>query len=193
MSVYIRTRIPKTYQKQPIISRLVSRYSLNVNIVAALLGTHDRNDGWVDLELQGNSQQVEAGLAYLRTLNIEIFQLTLKHLLDARINKSQSLNITDTDVSRQIHTATEEPNDLTIEEGQTTRTKFQVCIPENYRAQPVIAELVSHYGLTVNITSALLGADTQDDGWFDLELWGRRKQILFGLRYLKQLGLQVWL
>ncbi len=193
MSVYIRTRIPKTYQKQPIISRLISRYSLNVNIVAALLGTHDRNDGWVDLEIQGNPQQVEAGLAYLRTLNIDIFQLTLKHLLEGKVKSSQSLEVTDADVPRQIHTIMDKPSDLTVEEGQTTRTKFQVCIPENYRAQPVIAELVSHYGLTINIISALLGADTQDDGWFDLELWGKRKQILFGLRYLRQLGLQVWL
>ncbi len=84
-------------------------------------------------------------------------------------------------------------NDLAGEAGQTTQTKIQVCIPDSYRAQPVISRLVSRYKLTTNITSALLSADAEDDGWFDLELWGRRKQILLGLRYLEQLGLQIWL
>ncbi|NEQ19258.1 MAG: hypothetical protein F6K28_05300 [Microcoleus sp. SIO2G3] len=82
---------------------------------------------------------------------------------------------------------------LTMVEGQTTRAKFQVCIPKNYSSYPVIAGLVSCYGLTVNITGAILDKDTENDGWFDLELWGRREQIVLGLRYLKELGLQIWL
>jgi hypothetical protein len=195
--VYIRTRIPKTYERQPIISRLISRYGLTVNIAAALLGNYDRNYGWFDLELQGSAQKVEAALAYLQGLNIEIFQLTLKSLLEARIKKSQRLGITNDEIDvpiEQLHTITEdEPeNDLIVEEGQTTQTKIQVCIPKHYRAQPVISGLVSRYRLTTNITSALLSADAEDDGWFDLELWGRRRQILLGLRYLEQLGLQAW-
>lgn len=194
--VCIRTRIPKTYQRQPIISRLISRYGLTINIAAALSGSYNRNDGWFDLEFQGIPQQVEAALAYLQELNIEIFQLTLKSLLEARIKKTQILGvISDIDVPiEQMHTTTEsEPeNDLTVEQGQTIQTKVQVCIPKNYRAQPVIAGLVSRYGLTINITNALLCADAQDDGWFDLELWGRRRQIRLGLRYLKQLGLKIW-
>lgn len=193
--VYIRTCIPKTYQRQPIISRLVSRYSLTVNIVAALSGNYNQNDGWFDLELQGSPQQVEAALAYLEELNIKIFQLTLKSLLEAKIKKSQILgDISDIDVPVQMHKITEnEPeNDLTVEQGQTIQTKIQVCIPNNYRAQPVISGLVSCYGLTINITSALLCAEAQDDGWFDLELWGRHRQIRLVLRYLKQLGLKIW-
>lgn len=117
--------------------------------------------------------------------------------METRIKKAQLLDITnDSDVPlEQRHTVIENKpeNSLTVEEGQTTRTKLQVCIPENYRTQPVIAELVSRYGLTINIISALLGAEPEDDGWFDLELWGRRRQILLGLRYLKQLGLRIWL
>ncbi len=193
--VCIRTRIPKTYQKQPIISRLISRYALKINIAAALLGTRDRNDGWLDLEFQGSPQQIEAGLAYLQELNIEIFKLTLKSLLEAKREKSQLLGvISDSELPiEEIHTIPSQPeNDLTVQAGQTTRTKFQVCIPKNYRSQPVIAELVSRYGLTINITSALLGAEAEDDGWFDLELWGSRRQILLGVRYLKQLGSQTW-
>ncbi len=193
--IYIRTRIPKTYERRPIISRLISCYGLTINIVAALLGTSYRNDGWCDLELLGSSQQVEAGLTYLQQLNIEVFHLTLKSVLEARIKKSQTEGIiSDSEVSpsiEQMHTITEnEPqNDLTVGEEQTTQTKVHVCIPKNYRAQPVIAGLVSRYGLTVNIISAFLGADAQDDGWFDLEIWGNRRQILLCRRYLVQLGL----
>lgn len=86
--VYIRTRIPKEYHRQPIISRLISRYGLTVNIAAALLGSYSRNYGWSDLELLGSSQKVEAGLAYMQALNVEVFQLTLKNLLEARMKKS---------------------------------------------------------------------------------------------------------
>ena len=194
-SVYIRTRIPKSYQKQPIVSRLISRYDLTVNIAAALLGNYDRNYGWFDLELQGSPQKVAAGQAYLQALNIEIFQLTLKSLLEARMKKSQLGIINEVQVPiEQINAIEcEAENDLAGEAGQTTQTKVQVCIPDRYRAQPVISRLVSRYKLTTNITSALLSADAEDDGWFDLELWGRRKQILLGLRYLEQLGLQIWL
>ena len=174
--VYIRTRIPKTYRRQPIISRLISSHGVTVNIVAALLGTSYRNDGWCDLELLGSPQQVEASLAYLQELNIDIFQLTLKSVLEARIKKSQTGGVmSDSEIDvpiEQMHAITEdEPeNDLTVEEGQTTQTKVQVRIPKNYRAQPVIAGLVSRCGLTINIISAILGADAQDDGWFDLEI-----------------------
>ncbi|HCF28255.1 MAG TPA: NIL domain-containing protein [Cyanobacteria bacterium UBA11049] len=195
-AVYIRTRIPKTYQRQPIISRLISRYDLTINIAAALLGNYDRNYGWFDLELQGSPENVESGLVYLQALNIEIFRLTLKNLLEPRMKKSQPAILDRVNVSiEQMDTVTEdEPeNDSTQEAGQTTLTKVQVCIPDRYRAQPVISRLVSRYKLTTNITSALLSADAEDDGWFDLELWGRRKQILLGLRYLEQLGLQTWL
>ena len=193
----IRTRIPQRYQRQPIISRLISRYGLNVNIAAALLESHNHSEGLFDLDLQGSPQQVKAGIAYLQELNVEIFKLKLKNHMRTRIEKSQEQDlISNSNVPPALlfpSTEEEIEGDLTSKEGQTTRTKFQVCIPKDYRTRPVIAELVSGYGLTINITSAILGEDAQADGWFDLELWGRRRQIVFGLRYLKQLNLQIWL
>lgn len=185
-SVYIRIRIPKIYQRQPIISRLISRYGLTVNIAAALLATPDRDDGWFDLDIQGDAQQIGSGLAYLEELNIKIVKLNLKKRLakkSDRILSADSISTVKVDETK---------SDSSLTEGQTNRTKFQVCIPKNYRQHPIIAALVSHYGLTVNITSALLGADNQDDGWFDLELWGSRQQILSGFKYLNQLGLEIW-
>lgn len=184
-------RVPQHYHPQPIVSRLISRYDLTINIAAALLEAHTRDDGWFNLEIQGSSQQVEAGLAYLQELNIEILQLNLNTFPKESIEKVQ-LSCVSSKLSHKIKNDEKEV-DLTLVEGQTTRAKFQVCIPKSYRSTPVIAGLVSCYGLTVNIAGAVLDSNTKDDGWFNLEIWGRRQQIVLGLRYLKELGLQIWL
>ncbi|WP_414589277.1 NIL domain-containing protein [Scytonema sp. PCC 10023] len=188
---HIYITVPQHYNRQPIVSRLISRYDLTINIAAAVLEAHTEDDGWFNLEIQGISQQVEAGLAYLQELNIEILQLDLKSLPEKNRDKLQLL-------CASVNSSDEIEDDekkaaLTMVEGQTTRAKFQVCISKNYSSYPVIAGLVYCYGLTVNITGAMLDNNTENDGWFDLELWGRREQIVLGLRYLKQLGLQIWL
>jgi hypothetical protein len=188
---HIYITVPQHYNRQPIVSRLISRYDLTINIAAAVLEAHTEDDGWFNLEIQGISQQVEAGLAYLQELNIEILQLDLKSFPEEKRDKLQLL-CASSNSSDEIKDD-EKKAALTMVEGQTTRAKFQVCIPKNYSSYPVIGGLVSCYGLTVNITGAILDKDTENDGWFDLELWGRREQIVLGLRYLKQLGLQIWL
>ncbi|MDZ8184409.1 MAG: NIL domain-containing protein [Nostoc sp. ChiSLP02] len=70
--------------------------------------------------------------------------------------------------------------------------RIRVRIPKNYHQEPVISRLVSDYGLTVNITAAILGANAVGDGWFDLELKGTQAQIQSGLAYLHDLKLEVW-
>lgn len=75
---------------------------------------------------------------------------------------------------------------------RTTQTRIRLRISKNYHQEPVISRLVSHYGLTVNITAAILGANALDDGWFDLELRGRVPQIDSALTYLNELDLEVW-
>ncbi len=77
--------------------------------------------------------------------------------------------------------------------AQTNRVRLQLCILKNYYHKPIIYELVSHYMLTVNITSALLNPDIEDDGWFDLDLWGRPQQLRASLSYLEKLELPLWL
>ncbi len=72
----IRVRIPKAYQGEPVISRLVSHHGLTVNIAAALLGANARDDGWFDLELQGTGSQICDGLLYLNELDLQIWQDT---------------------------------------------------------------------------------------------------------------------
>jgi ABC-type methionine transport system ATPase subunit len=73
-----------------------------------------------------------------------------------------------------------------------TQTRIRMRIPKTYHQEPVISRLVSDYGLTVNITAALLGANARDDGWFDLELNGSVQQINSALTYLDELDLEVW-
>ncbi|MBN3922203.1 NIL domain-containing protein [Nostoc sp. NMS4] len=70
--------------------------------------------------------------------------------------------------------------------------RIRLRIPKDYHQEPVISRLVSDYGLTVNITAAILGANAVGDGWFDLELQGTDAQIQSGLTYLRDLELEVW-
>jgi ABC-type methionine transport system ATPase subunit len=67
----IRVQIPKTYHQEPIISDLISRYGVTVNITAALLSANAKEDGWFDLELRGTIGQVQSALAYLNDLNLK--------------------------------------------------------------------------------------------------------------------------
>jgi ABC-type methionine transport system ATPase subunit len=69
----IRVRIPKEYNNEPIISRLVSHYGVTVNIAAALLGSNARDDGWFDLELRGTNPQIQSALTYLDEMDLEMW------------------------------------------------------------------------------------------------------------------------
>lgn len=73
-----------------------------------------------------------------------------------------------------------------------TQTRIRIRIPKEYNDEPVISRLVSHHGLTVNISAALLGANARDDGWFDLELRGTSRQIQSALIYLDEMDLEIW-
>jgi ABC-type methionine transport system ATPase subunit len=78
------------------------------------------------------------------------------------------------------------------DDTRPTQTRIRIRIPKSYHDEPVISRLISHYGLTVNITAALLGANARDDGWFDLELRGRSEQIRSALLYFNELDLEIW-
>ncbi|MCA1991527.1 MAG: NIL domain-containing protein [Coleofasciculus sp. S288] len=76
--------------------------------------------------------------------------------------------------------------------NRPTRTRVRVRIPKHYNDEPVISRLVSHYGVTVNIAAALLGANAREDGWFDLELRGTTPQIQSALMYMNEMDLEMW-
>jgi hypothetical protein len=96
--------------------------------------------------------------------------------------------------------STEYDKDSILEEGivpaiadpRPTQTRIRIRIPKDYHNEPIISRLISHHGLTVNISAALLGANARDDGWFDLELRGTGEQIRSALIYLDELDLEIW-
>jgi ABC-type methionine transport system ATPase subunit len=73
-----------------------------------------------------------------------------------------------------------------------THQRIRLRIPKEYHQEPVISRLVSNYGLTVNITAAILGSNAIGDGWFDLDLQGTTEQIKNALIYLNDLDLEIW-
>lgn len=75
---------------------------------------------------------------------------------------------------------------------RVTQKRIRIRIPKHYHQEPVISYLVSHYQVTVNITAAILGANANGDGWFDLELRGLNSNIQDALNYLQDLNLEVW-
>ncbi|MEH2227538.1 NIL domain-containing protein [Nostoc sp.] len=195
-SVHSRILVPQRYNRQPVISRLVSRYGLTVNIKAASLTSDNDSDGWFDLELSGNPQKLTNSLSYLQGLGVNLLQLAIANQIQSNQhtlpfpNPASKLSLKD---SAWLTNQWQQQFQQWISLGQTNRLRLQLCVLKSYYEEPVISELVSRYGLTVNITSAILQPDTQDDGWFDLDLWGRTKQLYSSLSYLEKLGLPIWL
>ncbi len=72
-----------------------------------------------------------------------------------------------------------------------TQIRLRVYIPKLYLQEPVISHLISTHRLVVNITGAMLGAKTDGDGCFDIELRGTVAQISSGLAYLASLNLRI--
>jgi len=70
--------------------------------------------------------------------------------------------------------------------------KISLHIPPKYLQKPIIFDLASQYNLEVNITSALLGEDSDGDGWFNLRLKGKEETLKQGIKYLIDLGIEVW-
>lgn len=68
--VRIFIRIPSKLHSEPVISQL-SRH-VDVNILAAVLGSNAQGDGWFDLQLKGSPQQINSALVYLAEMNIEV-------------------------------------------------------------------------------------------------------------------------
>ena len=84
-----------------------------------------------------------------------------------------------------------EANSL-IEANRPTQNRIKIRIPKDFYQEPVISRLVSQYGVTVNITAALLSANARDDGWFELELKATGQQLQSALTYLNELDLEIW-
>ncbi|MBD2205303.1 NIL domain-containing protein [Calothrix sp. FACHB-1219] len=208
--VHSRISVPQKYHRQPVISRLVSRYGLTVNITAASLVSDNDSDGWFDLELSGNPQHLTNSLSYLQELGVNLVQIAIANQIQINrrdlagnpmkweLGEGEKNLVPNHETtflrsrSRKI-TGLSEEYQKWLSHGQTNRLRLQLCILQSYHQKPVISQLVSRYGLTVNIIGARLHPNMQDDGWFELDLWGKTKQIRSSLIYLTKLGLPIWL
>ncbi|WP_414528832.1 NIL domain-containing protein [Nodularia chucula] len=181
-----RIRIPLHYQRQPLISRLVSRFGVTVNIKAAMLSATN-SYGWFDLQLQGNSEHIYDGLLYLQNLGVD--------LIDTSITESVQHNFSSRSFPRPTPEMPTPAPSYTYQNygSQSYRMGLQICILKDYSQTPIIFDLVSRYGITVNIIGASLPANQQEDGWFDLDLWGKPQQLFSSCDYLENLKLPLWL
>jgi hypothetical protein len=73
------------------------------------------------------------------------------------------------------------------------QTHIQLRIPKSRHADPVISNLISRYGLKVNILGTLLGIDGYGDGWFDLEINGKAAMVRSTLSDLIELEAEIWM
>lgn len=71
--VHIFIQIPQDYYEEPIISTLIQKYHISVNIEGASLGSRGKGDGWFKLELQGTEENINSALFYLNDLNIKVW------------------------------------------------------------------------------------------------------------------------
>lgn len=184
-----RIRIPQHYQRQPLISRLVSRYGVTVNITAAMV-TASENYGWFDLQFQGNSEHICNSLLYLQSLGVDVMHLSIPG--NVQHNSSTQMFPQVSQEFAPLPTNLNNPG-YTIHNGQSCRLRLQICILKDYYNQPIIFDLVSRYGITVNIIAASLPANQQDDGWFDLDIWGKPQQLFSSFNHLQTLKLPLWL
>lgn len=72
------------------------------------------------------------------------------------------------------------------------QTQVKIRIPKDRHPDPVISNLINRYGLKVNILGALLGANGQEDGWFDLAIEGRAATLHEALLDLVELDADLW-
>ena len=73
-----------------------------------------------------------------------------------------------------------------------SHVRIRIRVPKQYQQEPIISNLITQHGLTVNIAAALLGANGREDGWFDLDLQGSQAEIKGALLYLNDLDLEIW-
>jgi hypothetical protein len=188
--VHSRIRVPRHYHRQPMISRLISRYDLTVNIKAASLAVDSDRDGWFDIELQGNPEQMINSLSYLQRCGVDLMQVEIANNVQFTQNSQTLPNPVNKSIKRESATLTTQVEQQILP-TQTNRVRLQLCIFQKYHRKPIISELVSRYQITVNILSALLNPDVEGDGWFDLDLWGTTQQIFSSISYLQELGLSL--
>ena len=72
ISQSIRLVFPPSLHDEPIINRLMRRYSFTVNILRANV-TADQ--GWIDIQISGKAPEIENSFSWLREQGVEVVLL----------------------------------------------------------------------------------------------------------------------
>jgi ABC-type methionine transport system ATPase subunit len=72
LSQSIRLVFPPSLQDEPIMNRLLRRYSFTVNIIRASVSTEE---GWMDIQISGKPPEIEESITWLREQGIEVVLL----------------------------------------------------------------------------------------------------------------------
>ena len=69
ISKSIRLVFPPSLHDEPIINRLMRRYSFTVNILRANVTV---DQGWIDIQISGKAQEIEESITWLREQGVEV-------------------------------------------------------------------------------------------------------------------------
>ena len=73
ISQSIRLVFPPSLHDDPIINRLMRRYSFTVNILRANVTVEQ---GWIDIKISGSASEIEDSISWLREQGVEVVLIT---------------------------------------------------------------------------------------------------------------------
>jgi len=73
LSQSVRLIFPPSLQDEPIINKLLRRYSFTVNIIRASVSAEE---GWMDIQISGKASEIEESFTWLREQGVEVVLLT---------------------------------------------------------------------------------------------------------------------
>ena len=69
---------------------------------------------------------------------------------------------------------------------------IDINIPQKLHQEPVLANLIGNYNLTVNFKAAVLDRKATGGGWFNLDLEGYPQDLDTALSYLRSLEIEIF-
>ena len=73
LSQSVRLVFPPSLHDEPIINRLLRKYSFTVNILRASV---TEEQGWMDIQISGKAPEIEESFTWLREQGVEVVLLT---------------------------------------------------------------------------------------------------------------------
>jgi ABC-type methionine transport system ATPase subunit len=73
LSQSVRLIFPPSLQDEPIINRLMRRFSFTVNLLRAHVTSQQ---GWIDIQISGKAPEIEESITWLRDQGVEVVLLT---------------------------------------------------------------------------------------------------------------------